>query len=104
MSKIVTGPCVDDTINFPYDSEEYVRRKVTRDCITIYHPTSTCKMGADDDRMAVLNPKLQVRGIRNLRIVDCSSMPDIPAGNTNLPAVMVGLKGADIVTDDARRI
>jgi choline dehydrogenase len=64
---------------------------------TAYHPTCTCKIGADDDRMAVLDPKCRVRGIANLRIVDSSIFPSVPNGNTNAASIMVGEKGADII-------
>ena len=64
---------------------------------TAYHPTCTCKIGADDDEMAVLDTKCRVRGIDNLRIVDSSIFPSVPNGNTNAPTIMVGEKAADII-------
>lgn len=102
LGSMCTRPSIDDSIKHPYGSYEYIEAKVKRDCITVYHPTSSCKMGPDNDPMAVLDPKLRVRGVKGLRVIDCASMPDIPAGNTNFPAIMLGLKGADIVTAEAR--
>ncbi|XP_054290884.1 glucose dehydrogenase [FAD, quinone]-like [Macrosteles quadrilineatus] len=64
---------------------------------TCYHPTSTCKMGPADDPMSVVNPQLQVRGVRHLRVADASIMPDIVRGNTNAPSIMIGEKAADLV-------
>ena len=62
---------------------------------TIYHPVGTCKMGADE--MAVVDEKLHVRGVRNLRVADASIMPTITSGNTNAPSIMIGEKLSDLV-------
>ena len=50
---------------------------------TNYHPSGTCRMGADGDPMAVLDSRMRVRGIERLRVCDLSAMPNINAGNTN---------------------
>jgi choline dehydrogenase len=62
---------------------------------TAMHPTSTCAMGTGAE--AVLDAELKVRGVSGLRVVDCSSMPTIPGGNTNIPAIMVAEKGAALI-------
>lgn len=64
---------------------------------TIFHPVGTAKMGPDSDPMAVVNAKLQVRGIDRLRIVDASVMPTITSGNTNTPTIMIAAKGAAMI-------
>jgi len=98
MRHILDGPDIDDSVKFPHDSDEYAIYKIKRDVVTIYHPTSTCKMGPDSDPLAVLDHKtLKVRKVNKLRVVDCSSFPDIPAANTNLPAVMLAERAADMI-------
>ena len=64
---------------------------------TNYHPASTARMGADGDPMAVLDARMRVRGIEGLRVADMSAVPDINAGNTNAPAMMLGDRCATFV-------
>ena len=67
---------------------------------TIFHPTSSCRMGPDGDALAVTDPRLRVRGLTGLRIADCSVMPTVTSGNTNAPAIMIGEKAAAMIRDD----
>lgn len=64
---------------------------------TNYHPAGTARMGADGDRGAVLDARMRVRGIKGLRVCDMSAVPDINAGNTNAPAMMLGDRCADLI-------
>jgi len=68
---------------------------------TNYHPASTCRMGADGDRMAVLDAAMRVRGIDNLRVADFSAVPNINAGNTAAPAMMLGDRCASFILGEA---
>lgn len=67
---------------------------------TIYHQSGTCKMGPQNDKKAVVDPRLRVYGIRGLRVIDASIMPEIPAGHTNSPTFMIAEKGADMIKED----
>ena len=70
---------------------EYIRSKAE----TAYHPCGTCKMGVD--KMAVVDEKLKVKGIENLRVVDASVMPEIPSANLNAPTLMIAEKASDLI-------
>jgi choline dehydrogenase len=67
---------------------------------TVFHPTSTCKMGSD--KMAVVDAELRVHGIGGLRVVDASIMPAVVSGNTNAATIMIAEKATDLVRAAAR--
>ena len=70
---------------------------------TNFHPSGTCRMGPDGDKMAVLDARLRVRGIERLRVCDLSAMPNINSGNTNAPAMMLGSRCAELILQPAAR-
>ncbi|REG51889.1 choline dehydrogenase [Paraburkholderia sp. BL6669N2] len=68
---------------------------------TIFHPSGTAKMGTAGDPLAVVDERLRVYGTQGLRVVDCSIMPTLVSGNTNVPIVMVAEKASDMILRDA---
>ena len=73
--------------------DEWVKQNVE----SAYHPSCGCKMGANDDPMAVLDEECRVRGVANLRVVDSSVFPTIPNGNLNAPTIMVAERASDFI-------
>uniref|UniRef100_UPI002E17618A GMC family oxidoreductase n=1 Tax=Harenicola maris TaxID=2841044 RepID=UPI002E17618A len=68
---------------------------------TVYHPTCTCRMGRTGAE-SVLDGRLRVHGVPGLRVVDASAFPNITSGNTNAPTMMLAMRAADLILEDAR--
>ena len=73
---------------------------VKQNAESAYHPSCTCKMGGNDDPMAVLDPQCRVRGLQSLRVVDSSIFTTITNGNLNAPTIMAAEKAADMILGD----
>lgn len=85
---------------YPFASDDYFDCMARHFTFTIYHQSGTCKMGPVGDKTAVVDPRLRVHGVRNLRVIDASVMPAIPAAHTNSPTFMIAEKGADMIKED----
>ena len=80
------------------NTDAYWRCAVVQFPGQFFHAASTCKMGVDND--AVVDPRLLVNGVRNLRVIDASIMPRLTNANINAPTIMIGEKGADLIKED----
>jgi choline dehydrogenase-like flavoprotein len=67
---------------------------------TVYHPAGTTKMGADDDEMAVCDPELRIRGLKNVRIADAGCFPTMPSINPMLTVLAIGERAAELIAKD----
>ena len=79
------------------ESDESLDAWLRRNISTSYHISGTCKMGAPDDPMAVVDQQLRVRGVANLRIADASIMPDVVRANTNVTTMMIAERVAEFI-------
>jgi 5-(hydroxymethyl)furfural/furfural oxidase len=71
-------------------------------CGTMFHPSCTCAIGAEEDRMAVVDPQCRVYGVRGLWVADASIMPRVTSANTNIPTVMIAERAADFIRAGTR--
>jgi choline dehydrogenase len=106
LRRILAAPALSSFIEAEHDpgpacaSDDALLDFARRKGSTVYHPTSTCRMGNDPN--AVVDARLNVRGVDHLRIVDASVMPALVSGNTNAAVIMIAEKGADMILADAR--
>ena len=83
--------------------EEQLEAYIRHATVGVWHCSCSCRMGSEDDPMAVTSPSGQVRGVHGLRVVDASIFPMIPCANTNFPTMMVAEKIADDIVNAERR-
>jgi choline dehydrogenase len=81
-------------------SDEALAEHARKTLTCMWHPVGTCRMGADDD--AVVDAALRVRGVRGLRVIDASIMPNIVSGNTNATTLALASKGLELLRADLR--
>jgi choline dehydrogenase-like flavoprotein len=84
----------------PADDEASLKVFMRERAVSGLHMAGTCKMGVDP--MAVVDPRLRVRGMTGLRVVDASIMPNVTSGNTNAPVIMIAEKASDMIRQDSR--
>ncbi|XP_031846617.1 glucose dehydrogenase [FAD, quinone] isoform X2 [Nomia melanderi] len=85
---------------YPFRSNDYWSCAVRQDTGPENHQAGSCKMGPASDRMAVVDPRLRVHGIRGLRVADTSIMPQVTSSNTAAPAIMIGERAAAFIKAD----
>ena len=109
MAKLLDGPAVlrkfllqklvmeEFTLEQVLTDEDAMEAFVRKAAVGVWHASCTCRMGADDDPMAVTDPAGRVRGVEGLRVCDASIFPVVPCANTNFPTLMTAEKVADAI-------
>ena len=86
-----------------YQTRAELEAVIRANVVSDFHPSGTCKMGPDSDPSAVVDNRLRVKGVSNLRVLDSSIFPERVSGNPNQPTMIVGLKGARMIIEDCNR-
>lgn len=93
-------PTVEATSSYTYDSDNFWRWYIPHVTLTGHSPLGTCKMGGQHDPSAVVDPRLRLRGLKGVRVVDASVMPRAVSGDTYATSVMIAEKAADMIKED----
>jgi len=87
-------------IPYPLESESYIKELILNHSNTFWQPVASCKMGAIEDETTVVTPRLKVKGLSNLRVVDASVIPEAPSGHINAVVTMIAEKACDMIITD----
>ena len=112
LAKLMDGPaalrrtlitrliCEGASLDVLMRDEDAMDAFVRHAAVGVWHASCSCRMGADDDKMAVTTPTGEVRGVAGLRVVDASIFPVIPRANTNLPTIMAAERISDTILQE----
>ncbi len=87
----------DETIE---NEDQFWESYIKKYSVTVYHPTGTCKMGKEEDQMTVVTPDTKVKGVKGLRVIDASIIPNSMSGNTNIPTIAIAERAADLIKNN----
>ena len=100
---LITGSWPQEVSHHKYTTIDQWKNFAASSATTYYHPSCSCPLGSDDDPMAVLDPKLRVRGVSGLRVADTSAMPRLINGHPQMAAHAIGEKAAGMIKMDRAR-
>lgn len=86
--------------NFIFDTDDYWECALRSMTVTLHHQIATCKMGPSTDIEAIVDHRLRVHGIKNLRVADTSVIPVTLSAHTNAPGIMIGERLSDFLKAD----
>ncbi|MCY1275262.1 5-(hydroxymethyl)furfural oxidase [compost metagenome] len=101
MTKVVAG---GPTLSAVLADESLLRDFIAKACVGVWHPGCTCRMGREDDPLAVTDSHGRVRSVKGLRVVDASIFPTLPSGNINFPTMMVAERVSDLILDERSKL